>query len=105
MHLVTVLADVELSVLHSSLALRCRRTLRSLSVTRRIPIVDDPLLSADASVGELVAAFDRGGDGILWFTHREVFEQLVGIASEQGASFLPTGKTAKAGVWIVHRDQ
>ncbi|MFD6061053.1 hypothetical protein [Rhodococcus wratislaviensis] len=54
--------------------------------------------------GELVAAFDRSDDGTVWCTHRDVFKQLVGIAAEQGASrFLPTGKTTKAGVWIVHR--
>lgn len=95
-HLVAALTDVELSALHSSPTLRCRQTLQSLSVARRIPIVDDPLLAADASVGELLAAFDRSDDGTLWCTHREVSEQLAAIAAEQGASrFLPMGKTPR----------
>ncbi|MDT2009360.1 histidine phosphatase family protein [Rhodococcus opacus] len=102
-HLVDALADVALSALFSSPTLRCRQTLQSLSVARRLPIVDHPLLAADAPVGDLLAAFDRSGDGTLWCTHREVFEQLAGVATEHNASlFLPTAKTAKGGAWIVH---
>ncbi|RZL76448.1 MAG: phosphoglycerate mutase family protein [Rhodococcus sp. (in: high G+C Gram-positive bacteria)] len=101
--LVAALADVELSVLFSSPTLRCRQTLQALSVARRLPIVDHPLLAADAPVGDLLAAFDRADDAALWCTHREVLEQLAGVATEHGAHrYLPTAKTAKGGAWIVH---
>ncbi|MFD9667276.1 histidine phosphatase family protein [Rhodococcus sp. NPDC059968] len=92
-HLVAALAHVGLSALHSSPTLRCRRTLQSLSVARRPPIVDDPLLAANASGRRTRCRVRPIGRGTLWCTHREVFEQLAGIAAEQGASrSLPDGK-------------
>ncbi|TQC40148.1 hypothetical protein EEB14_56235 [Rhodococcus sp. WS4] len=104
-HLFAARADDETSALHSSPTLRCRQTLQSLPVARRIPIVDDPLLAADATVGEVLAALDRSDYGTLWCTHRECSSSWQGSPPNRDPRLLPTGKAAKAGVWIVHRDR
>ncbi|MFF0818333.1 SixA phosphatase family protein [Rhodococcus sp. NPDC003318] len=105
-HIVDALADVALSELISSPTVRCRQTLQPLAAARGLPIVDDPRLARDASVGALLSALGRCDDGVLWCTHGELFDQLAAAATEHDAApFLPTAQTAKGGVWIVHRDR
>jgi phosphohistidine phosphatase SixA len=105
-HLVEALGDVALSGLFSSPTVRCRQTLEPLAVARGLPIVDDPRLARDAPVGALLSALGRCDDGALWCTHGEVFDQLAAAATNHGAArFLPTAKTAKGGLWIVHSDR
>ena len=105
-HLVAALAEVAVSGLFSSPTVRCRQTLQPLAAARGLPIVDDPRLARDAPVGALLSALGRSDDGALWCTHGEVFDQLAAAATAHGAArFLPTGKTAKGGLWIVHRDR
>ncbi|MDT2007076.1 histidine phosphatase family protein [Rhodococcus opacus] len=105
-HLVDALADVALSALFSSPTVRCRQTLQPLAVARGLPIVDDSRLVRDAPVGALLSALGRCDDGALWCTHGEVFDQLAAAAAAHSAArFLPIGKTAKGGLWIVHPDR
>jgi phosphohistidine phosphatase SixA len=99
------LAPLDIRVLLTSSALRCRQTLEPLAAMLALPVTDQPLLLPDADPGQLVDLLtesDGTGDLVVC-SHGETLNRLFakwGDIPTQGPH--PDRGTAKGAAWLVH---